>query len=116
MVDALHAVGREIAFVPSWFARIESRNQEFSGVVQGDFHVSEFSSTVLCYHALFSTHYFDLSDNLYLVEWWVAGGQQRYQLGYGQLSSPIQSRATLHGIGLSLVLHGTFLLSYYALY
>jgi hypothetical protein len=39
LVQHLSDAGREIAFVPAWFARIESRRQEFGGVVQGDFHV-----------------------------------------------------------------------------
>jgi hypothetical protein len=39
VVSHLREAGREIAFVPAWFARIESRRQEFGGVVQGDFHV-----------------------------------------------------------------------------
>lgn len=39
VVSRLEAAGREIAFIPSWFARIENRRDEFSGVVQGDFHV-----------------------------------------------------------------------------
>ncbi|PVF94205.1 putative mutanase [Serendipita vermifera] len=38
LVSILQSSGREIAFVPSWFARIESRKQEFGGVAQGDFH------------------------------------------------------------------------------
>jgi hypothetical protein len=71
VVDTLHAVGREIAFIPSWFARIESRKQEFSGVVQGDFHVSEFSSAVL---SILSPRYFDFSDEFYVVERWMANG------------------------------------------
>ncbi|KAG8831269.1 hypothetical protein FRC17_003387 [Serendipita sp. 399] len=37
VVSRLNTVGREIAFLPSWFARVEERKQEFSGVVQGDF-------------------------------------------------------------------------------
>ncbi|KIM28125.1 glycoside hydrolase family 71 protein [Serendipita vermifera MAFF 305830] len=38
VVSRLEAAGREIAFIPSWFARIEGRRGEFNGVVQGDFH------------------------------------------------------------------------------
>ncbi|KAG8823458.1 hypothetical protein FRC19_003782 [Serendipita sp. 401] len=37
IVSRLNSVGREIAFVPSWFARVEARQQEFSGAIQGDF-------------------------------------------------------------------------------
>lgn len=38
VVSRLRAAGREIAFVPSWFERVDQRKQEFNGVVQGDFH------------------------------------------------------------------------------
>ena len=36
----LSAMGREVAFVPGWFTRVESRRSEFAGTVQGDFNVS----------------------------------------------------------------------------
>jgi len=40
VVARLSAMGREIAFVPGWFTRVERRRSEFSGTVQGDFNVS----------------------------------------------------------------------------
>lgn len=42
VVAKLRAVGREIAFVPGWFTRVEGRRAEFAGTVQGDFNVSSF--------------------------------------------------------------------------
>jgi hypothetical protein len=61
----------ETTFIPNWFSRIESRKQELSDVVQGDFHVSQLSSTVL---SILSPHYFDFSDEFYVVERWMASG------------------------------------------
>ena len=43
VVAKLRAVGREIAFVPGWFTRVEGRRAEFAGTVQGDFNVSSFN-------------------------------------------------------------------------
>ena len=43
VVAKLRAVGREIAFVPGWFTRVERRQSEFAGTVQGDFNVSSFN-------------------------------------------------------------------------
>jgi hypothetical protein len=43
VVGKLRAVGREIAFVPGWFTRVERRRGEFAGTVQGDFNVSSFN-------------------------------------------------------------------------
>jgi len=40
MVAKLNTMGREVAFVPGWFTRVEGRRGEFAGTVQGDFHVS----------------------------------------------------------------------------
>ena len=40
MVARLTAMGREVAFVPGWFSRVERRRSEFAGTVQGDFNVS----------------------------------------------------------------------------
>ena len=40
VVAKLRTVGREIAFVPGWFTRVERRRSEFAGTVQGDFNVS----------------------------------------------------------------------------
>lgn len=44
VLNAVASAGREIAFVPSWFARVENRRQEFGDTVQGDFHVRHRSS------------------------------------------------------------------------
>jgi len=38
LVANLNAMGREVAFVPGWFARVENRQTEFAGTVQGDFN------------------------------------------------------------------------------
>jgi len=38
LVAKLRAVGREVAFVPGWFTRVERRRSEFAGTVQGDFN------------------------------------------------------------------------------
>jgi len=40
VVAKLHAMGREVAFVPGWFTRVEQRRSEFAGTVQGDYNVS----------------------------------------------------------------------------
>lgn len=102
VIDAVHAAGREVAFVPSWFARIESRKQEFAGTVQGDFHVSlrpwsTFSSLLLA----------NTNCSECPVEWRMASWQQRHRLGYRQLPSSKQSWTSLYGFRSSLVLYGT---------
>ena len=45
VVAKLRALGKEIAFVPGWFTRVERRRSEFAGTVQGDFNVSSFNHT-----------------------------------------------------------------------
>jgi hypothetical protein len=39
VIAKLGVVGREVAFVPGWFTRVERRRSEFAGTVQGDFNV-----------------------------------------------------------------------------
>ena len=43
VVADLRAVGKEVAFVPAWFTRVERRRSEFAGTVQGDFNASSFN-------------------------------------------------------------------------
>lgn len=92
VVAALQTMGREVAFIPSWFQRIEQRKQEFGSLVNGDFHVSLTSP-----NGGYSKYT--------IVERWMASWWWWYHLGYRCVSSTIQPRSTLYGSCFSLVLH-----------
>lgn len=96
VVKALASANREVAFLPSWFTRIETRRGEFGtggDISQGDFNVSQ--------HILLS-----LLLTSPIVEQWLAHRRHRRQLGSRFIPLTIQHWSPIHDISRSLVFYG----------